>query len=273
MNHFGLLVLAETTSVFSRLSARVGLLMSAAVGIAMPLMLYVMLNSGMVINGVDSTDYFAASATDGLSWGLTARNFLLVRAFLVVLGAQVIAGELSARTLRETLLRPVSRDAVVFAKWIALLAWDVVSLATTFVFGALFGVLTLELDGYWVDILLATALNLVCDAGLIAVVFAVGALTRSTVATIAGLLVAIMLDKMLGWGMMFASGVAEMLQSSPMVVKIVGSWPMLPSAAFNLWQTVLPDYEMDARSVASLVLLTAGGLLATMLRLRRMEVP
>ena len=121
--------------------------------------------------------------------------------------------------------------------------------------------------------LLATFLNLLCDAGVVAIVFAVGVITRSTVATIAGMLVGLVLDKMLGLALVFASGLAEMLHTSPIIVKALNSWPLLPSAAFGLWAGVLPDQSIDARSVASLLLLTAGGLLAAILRLRRMEVP
>lgn len=270
---FGLIVLAETVKVFSRLSARVGLLMSIAVGASMPLLLWLFLNSGLMVNGIESEDYFAATPTDGISWALSARNLLLVRAFLVVLGAQAFAGELSARTLREALLRPVQRDAVVFAKWLSLLVWDAVSLGLTFVSAAGLGMLLLGLDGVWKDVLLATFVNLFCDAGVIAVVFAVGVLTRSTVATIAGLIVALVLDKALGMTMMLAAGIAGALETSPIVVSVLDSWPMLPSAAFGLWAGLLPDGVVDARSVASLLILTAGGLLVTMLALRRMEVP
>lgn len=270
---FNLLVLAETVKVFSRLSAKVGLLMSVAVGAFMPLMLWFFLNSGMMVNGVESDEFFAATATDGISWGLTARNFLLVRAFLVVLGAQTFAGELSARTLREALLRPVHRDVVVFAKWVALLVWDAASLALTWGTAAVLGSVLLGLDGVWVDVTLATFVNLLCDAGVIAVVFAVGVLTKSTVATIAGMIVALVLDKMLGMAMTLAAGIAGALETSPIIVTVLNSWPVLPSAAFGLWAGMLPDGTVDARSVASLLILTAGGLLATMLQLRRMEVP
>ena len=270
---FHLLVLAETTKVFSRLSAKVGLLVSVGIGACLPLLLWLFVNSGMIVNGVESDEFFAANATDGIGWSLSARNFMLVRAFLVVLGAQTFAGELSARTLREALLRPVPRDLVVFAKWLALIVWDAVSLGLTWVTAAVLGSLLLGVDGVWVDVTLATFVNLLCDAGVIAVVFAVGVVTKSTVATIAGMIVALVLDKLLGMAMVIAAGIAGALETTPIIVTVLNSWPILPSAAFGLWAGMLPDGVVDARSVASLLILTAGGLLATMLRLRRMEVP
>ncbi|MEZ4319349.1 MAG: ABC transporter permease subunit [Myxococcota bacterium] len=269
-----LLVMAEFLKLFSRISAKLGLLASLALGLAMPLLALLLVNSGLTVNGAEAQNYFSSTPNDALVNALYVRSFPVgIRAFLVILGAQAVAGELASRTLREDLLRPVPRWAVVVAKLAALLMWDAVSLGVMFGAGALIGVVALGTDGAWMATILAYFLALVCDAGIIAIVLATGVATRSTVATIAALIVFFVLDKMLGWAMVIASTAAMMFTTSEVVVRLLNQWPLLPSAAFASWAFVLPDATVNWVSVWSALLITASSLLFTLLWIRRMEVP
>lgn len=270
---FAMICVAEVDKVFSRLSARVGLLVSVLLGFVMPFVLFWLVHSGMEVNGVPSDSYFDGTPTRPLVWALTLRNLLLVRVFLVVLGAQSLAGELGAHTLREDLLRPVARWKVLIAKWSAILAWDAVSLGLTFVAAALPSLLLLGTGGPWLAAVLACALNLACDAGVVAVVLALAVVSRSTVATVGGMLVGLMVDQAIGWGMYLGSMAGRSVGAAPLVVTALEQWPLLPSAAFSVWTFVLPGAEPTWSSVGALVAITVGALLVGAVRLERMDVP
>jgi len=271
---FGLLVQAEFFKLMSRTSAKLGLLLSLALGLGMPLLSLLLMNSGMMVNGVDASSAFQVDPNDGLVYSLYIRSFpVAIRAFLVILGAQALAGEFSARTLREDLLRPVPRWAVLFAKLAALMLWDAASLGLTFGAGTLIGVMAFGTGGAWLATTLAYFLALLCDTGIIAVVLATGVLTRSTVATIASLIVFFVLDKMLGWAMVAASTAAMMFTTSEVIIQLLNRWPALPSAAFASWSFVLADQQVYWESVASGVLITACSLLFALLWIRRIDVP
>ncbi|MCB9673723.1 MAG: ABC transporter permease [Alphaproteobacteria bacterium] len=271
---FPLLVQAELLKLFSRPSAKIGLLASLAVGLALPLLAILLVNSGMVVNGVDARSAFSVDANDTLVNALYVRSFPVgIRAFLIILGAQAFAGELAARTLREDLLRPVPRWAVLMAKLVALALWDAASLGLGFFGGALVGIVAFGTEGAWVATALAYSLALLCDVGVIAIVLAIGVLTRSTVATIASLIVFFVLDKMLGWAMLFASTAAMMFTTSEPIIRLLNQWPALPSAAFGSWAFVLADNDWNWVSVSAAGLYTALALLFALLWFRRSEVP
>ena len=277
------LVTAEIVKLLSRLSAKLGLLASLCVGLALPLFALLLINSGIQVNGNESTQYFAVAANDTVVSALSVRCFPVgIRAFLVILGAQMVAGEFSAKTLREDLLRPVPRWSVLAAKFAALMAWNALSLLVTFGGAALIGLLAFETDGPWLATLLAYFGAWLCDAGIIAAVFAVGVLTRSTVATIASLIVFFVIDKMLGWAMLTASLFAQGIGVSPQIAQLLNQWSALPSAAFGSWAWVLPvtpnsfaemiqpDYVVSSSAA---VLIWAAATLFAGLWIHRIDVP
>lgn len=269
--NFPLLVHAEFVKLNSRISAKLGLLVSIAVGFVLPLVLF---GTAYAIRGSQAELMFDTSTTRPMVWGLYVRNLLVVRAFLVVLGAQALAGELAAQTVREDLLRPVPRYAVFMAKWLAIIGWDALSLLATFLVSAVFGLGLFGLDGMWTETALAYLINLVCDAGVIAVVLAFAAVTRSNVATIAGVVVGLVGDKALGVALPTASTAAEFFQASPLVVELINQWPILPSAAFAVWTfPLILESERLWISVASLFFIMASSLLIGLTSFKRMMVP
>lgn len=264
---------AELVKLMSRLSARVGLVLAFLLGVIPPLLTFLFVSQDPMVNGA-AAQSFEIDPTQILIAALYIRSFpVVMRAFLIILAAQSLAGEFGARTLREDLLRPVTRHGVFFAKFGALLVWDAFALLLTFVPCALIGLLAFGTGGPWLAVILAYALAVVCDAGVIAVVFAIGALTRSTVATITGMLVFLVLDKMLGLAMPLASTVATLFTTSEFIIDLLNQWPILPSAAFGVWTFVLPDAEFMMISTCSLALITDASLLTALVALRRLDVP
>ncbi len=277
------LVRAELLKLLSRMSAKVGLLLSLCIGLGLPLWWVLLMNSGIQVNYEDSATVFAVSPNDTLVYALYVRSFpVCIRAFLVILGAQMLAGEFRAKTLREDLLRPVPRWSVLAAKFAALLVWDAVSLLVTFGAATLIGVLAFGTDGPWLATILAYSLAWVCDAGVIAVVFAIGVLTRSTVGTIASLIVFFVLDKMLGWAMLTGSVIAAGVGIPPRIAALLNQWSALPSAAFGSWSWILPETEGVLSSIpgpdyvvswSAAVLIWAAATLFAGIWMHRIDVP
>lgn len=271
MTVFPLVLLAETVKLTRTMSARAGWLMSLALGVLPPAGLFAMVQAGLMIFGMEAAAYFDPDPAQPLIWALHIRNLLLIRVFIILLGAQSLAGELANRTLRESLLRPVPRYQVLFAKWMALLAWDAVSLALTFVVGAVLGLAAFGLDGIWTSALLAYAINFGTDAALLALTLLVAAITRSAIGTLAGLLVFLILDLVTGWALFVLS--TGSVISTPWVVTSAAQYPVLVNGALGIWASILPGGSFDARSIGSLIVLLAGSLLGSLLILRRTDVP
>ncbi len=268
-----LVFMAESVKLMSRISARIGLVVAFLIGVLPPLATALIVYQDPMINGA-SAQSMGVVPTNIVIAALYIRSFpVVMRAFLIILAAQSLAGEFGARTLREDLLRPVTREGVFFAKFMALLVWDAAALALTFVPCALISLLAFGTSGPWVAVFLAYALAVVCDAAVTSVVFAIGTLTRSTVATITGMLVFLVLDKMLGLAMPVASTVAGIFTTSEVIIDLLNQWPILPSAAFGVWTVVLPDTEFRMISVCSLALITTASLLVSLHYLRRLNVP
>jgi hypothetical protein len=225
------------------------------------------------------TWFHAARAAQGALW---ARNFFIARAFLIWIVAEVFAGELVARTLREDLMRPVRRSTVFLAKLLAAQAFVaslvVVPLGVSTLVGAvLFGVQ----DGLG-EVLRGYALAWVGDAGFVCMVAAIALWLRSVPGTVLGVFLYWVLDQALGWllwGVEAARGwLAGMLQTRGMedaiavLDRIVALRPWLPSSAFNLSWDTSADPPIAVASLASLVVLSAAFSLAGARTFSRMDV-
>jgi ABC-type transport system involved in multi-copper enzyme maturation permease subunit len=271
MSPFPLVLLAETVKLCARRSARFGWAMSLGLGLGLPLVLFGLVQAGIVVFGAEAEVYFQPDPARPLIWALHLRNVLLIRVFLLLLGAQSMAGELADRTLREGLLRPVPRYQVLFAKWLALLAWDAVSLVLTFVVGGVLGLAFFGLDGIWTSAFLAYLLNFGTDAALLALTLLVAVLTRSALATLAGLLVVLLVDLVTGWALAMLS--TGGIVSTPWVVELASQYPALLNGALGTWGAVLPGGAFDGRSLATLAVVLVGSLGLGVVALGRADVP
>jgi ABC-type transport system involved in multi-copper enzyme maturation permease subunit len=232
------LLRAESRKLLSRLSARAGLLVAAGLGLAVPGLLIWLANSDMMINGTPMADQLDASATMGLSWALSLRNFFVLRVFLIMLGALSLAGELQARTLREDLIRPVPRWAILVAKWGALSLWSAMGLALTWVVATVVGLLAFGVgdSAEWGQLAAGFAATWLTDVGFAALVLCAAAAFRSVSGTIVGVFLFFVVDTVIGFALTFLAfiaGVADLPEAADTVLVLR---PWLPNAAFGAWK-------------------------------------
>jgi ABC-type transport system involved in multi-copper enzyme maturation permease subunit len=278
----GALWRAETLKLLSRSSARLGLAVAAIASALGVFALWQLSGSQMVVNGATMQSVLAdsANAPSALRWGLYVRNFFVVPAFVILLSAQSLAGELQARTLREELLRPVPRWAVLLAKWAAIGTWIGVTLAVAWTIGAVAGMVLLGTGGPWGEVAAGYIACFLCDLGLAAVSLCVAAFVQGVAGTVVGTFLILVLGVFAGWGLVFVAWLAgiDLVRSSAgallgVLDAVVQIEPWLPPAALRAWTGVSPAVDWVWQSFASLAAITAVAIALAERRLARLDVP
>ena len=124
--YFHRMVGAEMLKIITRVSGWAGLFLSALIPLLVTCMLVWMQpeavdpNAAPDMNAAMMQSMIPDQAFTVLDWTLTGRNILIMPMVLLLITAQLFAGEWSERTLRSLLLRPVSRASVLMAKFSAL---------------------------------------------------------------------------------------------------------------------------------------------------------
>lgn len=263
------LVEAEVRKLTSRTSVRVALALMVALGIAGPLFetfLQAVLAKAATAGGdgpQGMPELVASHATSGV---LKLRNFLLFRGMLIWVVAESWAGELTARTLREDLVRPVSRLSVLGAKWVAIQLFVAAGLLIPTVLSALLSVPLLGTEGFWGDVAIEVALTWVGDVGFATLVVLISLLLRSVGGTLVGVFLFWLVDQVLGWvlwGVESGRELFDMILKSWgmanlgwLVDAIIATRPWLPSAALNPYWTYTPDVGVAWQSQAAWVAVT-----------------
>lgn len=271
--HLATLCAAETRKLFGRIGARIGLVVAFGCGLFGPLALWWLSSSSMVINGAQASELFTPDAPTAMRWALDTSNFFIVRAFLILVGAAAFAGEYQARTLREDLLRPVPRWVVLFAKWVALVAWSVAVVAIVAAPAGLVGVLAWGTGGDWSGPLRGYPTTALAHAGFAALVLFAGVMLRSVAATVAGVFLFLVFDRMFGWMLDLVGAIARAAQIPDQVATLLAIKPWLPSSAFNVYAGYHGEPGFEWQSFVSLGVLTALCLTLAQLRFSRMDVP
>lgn len=279
-----LLVQAEFQKLFSRTSARLGLVLSVVIGVLAPAMLR-SVGGGLEVNGENLQSMLPYHGAGGVAWALELRNLHILQAALLVLAASSLAGELNARTLREDLVRPVRRDAVLLAKWLSLVLWDAASLGLTLVASAASGAALLGVEGDWLVPLPGYAASLAADAGLLALALLASIVLQSVPAVVGGGLLLTVLDRFVGlgvWGLAMASENLG-LEETPAFLKMAAQiWPWTPYAAFGVWKGYRPAEPVPFQGIEGawvwegfvvLAIFTVVGLLGAKAKLDRTDVP
>ncbi len=269
---------AELLKLLSRIPARLGLVIATALAVTAPTMLWWLGSSEMVVNGSLMSDSLSLDAATGTLWTLKVRNFYVMRVFILVLAALSFAGELKARTLREDLLRPVPRAAVLVAKWAALSTWVAATVLISWGVSFAAGAVLLGLDGGWSPSVQAHLATVAADLGFAALALSVAVFARSVAGTIAGVFLFLVLDTMLGWflwfaGMMRDSMPPEMMELPAPVNWLLASTPWLPSSAFAVWFELANEVDPSWQAWASLSLITVLSLGLAERWFARMDVP
>lgn len=269
---------AETLKLFSRTTAKVGLVVAAGLGILGPISMWLVMNMGMTMNGADVSEQLTTTAPNALQWALEIRNFFFMRALIIVLAALSFAAEFRARTIREDLLRPVPRWMVPIAKWLAINVWVAASVVVSLVYGGLLAVVVFGFDGEWVPALVGWTATILADAGFAALALLISIASRSVAGTVAGVFLFLVMEKAFSVFLSIVSAMSGLfegmgIQLSVWMKRVIELKPWLPSSAFDFWVGYADATQWDWRSAASLAIITVVSVVGSERIFNRVDVP
>lgn len=271
--HLFLLWQAESLKLLSRAGTRAALVVSVGIGLFGPILLWWLGTSAMIVNGTPLSDSLTTTAPMGAQWALELRNFFVFRVFLIMIASLSLAGEYQARTLREDLLRPVTRRALLLAKWGALVAFTALAAGLTWLTASVVGLVLFGTSGAWGAPALGYLATFATDAGFAALILAIAVILRSVAGTIAGVLLFMVLDTFLGWGLTMLSWVAQLAELPVALTVALQVRPWLPSAAFSAWVGATGRADWSWQSFVALGVLTAAFLLLAERTFARTDLP
>jgi ABC-type transport system involved in multi-copper enzyme maturation permease subunit len=266
----GQLLRTEVRLLLSRGSARAALAVALVVGIVpvlAGLKMQGMGPGGPSLNGVPVNQLVQLDGVTVAGWALQGRNFFVLPLFLVLATAASFAEDLHDRTLREVLLRPLSRVDLLVARWGALAALSAATLLLTCVPSLALGLALFGMPAFGqpevVDVVGGYAASFLSDLGLLALTTLVALFLKNAGSVVASLILILGLDM----------GVRLVLKG----LKMLG---MESATALVPWTfgDALACWEgwKDAWSIQQLLAVlawTAALALLSSVRLRRMDVP
>ncbi len=264
--HFHRLFLAELKKTLLRASGIAALLIAAAVGLlavgGMALAEYLGAEASMNGLPLDQIIDFSGATTAG--WALRARNFFLLPLMLLWAAGASFAGEFKDRTLRELLVRPVPRWAVLLAKLLALAVLSLLTLTVTALLAGGLGALLFGIEGEWGPLALGYLASWPSDLGLLCMGILVALVVRNVAAVVVGVVLYLAADLVLR-----------------LLLSLIGKLPsmelagdiarFMPGEALAAWEGYLDGWS--AVSWAGLGVLVVVCLALALLRLVRMDVP
>ncbi len=264
----------EFRKLMSRTSARFGLVLFMAMSMLPALVLFYLDGAEAEFNGTPMSEMWQGTAPKALLWTLTAMHRLAVMpAFIALLGALSFAGELQGKTLREDLLRPVPRVSVLLTKWAALCTYIALGTLLAWLVCGVFSVILFGTEGEWLPAVQAWCVSVICDSGFAAIVLLVATLVRTVASTIIGVVLFVVFDTVLGWGLSLISMVGQAMEAPAALEIAIQARPWLPSSALGMWSTfggAEPWVWQNAAALAGITLVSLG---LAVQRFNRMDVP
>ena len=252
---FGQLCIAEFVKLQSRPIARAGWVVLALLGVAVVGAMAVLGGLSFEVNGQPTP--LDAAPVDGVLASLVVRNFFISQTLIVLLGATIFASELSARTLREDLLRPVPRWMVLAAKWAALASWTTIGLVLQLLVAvaASFLFLSAESSTSWSTVMQGHAATLVAEVSFGGFVLMVAVLMRSLVGTVASVFVALLADRLVWVALYVGTFLRDVPEAGAM--SEAPNWVnFLPWVAWGVGTQIATGYDPVLATWAVLVLVT-----------------
>lgn len=263
--HFFLMVVAELRAIFGRVSGKAALALALLVGglVVFGMHFVVQQAGGAQVNQMNVASSIDQTWRGTMAWGLVARNFFVLPLLLVLSTASTLAGELADNSLREVLLRPVSRLSVLAAKVTALSALSLSTLLLTAVVSALGGAAVFGLEADIGPVLLGYLVSFFSDLGLILLTMFISTLSRSVGGVVVGIVLYLILDKgvQLLLKALGAFGVAWAQTIAPYV----------PGNALGAWEGW--SEQWDVNKLIGLAVLCALCAVGAGARFQRMDVP
>lgn len=257
------MVLAELRKILTRGSGQAGLLVALLVGV-LPVLVLISLKGGQAqVTTGGNPSLFTFEVATGLGWALRARNFFILPLILLMVIAQLVAGEWGERTLRALVLRPVPRASVLLAKLTAAQIYAVFTLAITFVTAMAVSAPFLGWDDSLGPVALGYVASALSDLGLLAIGLFISTLYPSVPGVIVGTVLLLVAD-------LAARGLLKV--SSAFGASWAGSLiPWLPGTALSSWEGYTSQWEPQAfASLLGLIALFGAG---AILRFQRSDIP
>lgn len=257
--------LVETRKILTQGSGIAAIVVAAALGILAVLAMQRAgtMADGAVINGQPVQGLLTVSGPTAMSWALKARNFFVLPLLLLLCTGASVAGEISEHTLRETLVRPVSRTTVLLVKLAALLTLSAITLVLTGLFSAIPGAALFGATGEWGPLLLGYAASWLTDAGLLSL----GILACLWIHSSGGAVVGVALFLMADGALRGVLWLAARLGATG--AETIGRW--MPGSALSAWEGYADAWTPSA--FAGLGVLLAATLCLSLFRFSRMDIP
>ncbi len=272
--HFHRMVLAELRKVFTRGSGYAALAIALVVGLGAVFGYWNISRMGegdLSVNGTPLSQIVTASGIEVSGWALWARNFFVLPLFLLLAAASSVGGEFGDRTLRELVVRPVSRWSVLAAKLLALSSLSAATLLLTLLPSlglgtALFGLGAAGAAAGSPDVsalLLGYAASFLSDVGLVSIAMAGSLVLPSVGGTLVAVVLLLMIDKGIGW-LLKLLGMVGVAQAAHFVPFTLGH----ALACWEGWKDGWNPLQFGA-----LAIFVAGSCAFAVARFHRMDVP
>lgn len=275
------LVRAESIKLSLRTSVRLTVAILVLLAVGAPILLFGIKSmvEGSTITTMSGAGVASTAPADqgpaamGMASALDTVRFFhdlfLFRTLLIAVVAVSFAGEFVGRTLREDVLRPVSRTQVLAAKWLAIQVFVAAGTLVPVAIGSLLGVVLLGTGGDLVASYGAWGLTWAGDAGFATLVMAISLASRSVSGTIGGTVLYWVFDKMLRLMLMALEGARDqgileqlftaynLKMLAPVTDGLIAARPFLPASAFDL-APYFGAYEGGWQGPVALVLYTSA---------------
>ena len=273
--HFHRMVLAELRKVFTRGSGYAALAIALFVGLAAVFGYWNISRMGegdLSVNGTPLSQIVTASGVEVSGWALWARNFFVLPLFLLLAAASSLGGELGDRTLRELVVRPVSRWSVLAAKLAALSTLSAATLLLTLLPSLGLGTALFGLQGPAAgagapevsSLLMGYAASFLSDVGLLSIAMASSLVMPSVGGTLVAVVLLLMIDK--------GAGLLLKLLEMVGVTQAAQFVPFTLGHALACWEG-WKGGEWEPTSFIGLGVLISACFTIAMVRFQRMDVP
>lgn len=198
-----------------------------------------------------------------VAWSLKARNFFIMPMVLLLVTAQLFAGERANKTLRSLLVRPVPRWSVMAAKFSAVTLYAGACLVITYAMAIVPAVLLFEGETELGPVSLGYLACWLSDAAFIAIAALVCTFTTSVAWAVVGTVIVMM-------GELAARGALEAIEFFG--VDWAGTViAFMPGNALEAWGGFDEEWSIPGFSVLVGMLVVLGG--AALARFQRTDVP
>ncbi len=270
--HFPLMVKAEMTKVLTRPTGWAGLILSLVIPlivVAASAFAYDQQQQAIQENPLIAAFVQFEPATV-MGWVLVARNFFIMPMVLLLVTAQLFAGERANRTLRSLLVRAVPRWSVLAAKFTAVTLYAGACLALTYLTTLLPCLAIFEGETPISGISLGYLACWLSDLAFICIAALVCTFTTSVAWAVVGTVIVMMGE----WAARMGLGATNMLANAANLesLKVAGDiLPWMPGSALEAWTGYQEAWEWKAFAALGGMLLFLVA--AAVVRFRRTDVP